>query len=127
MSYLLDTHTLLWYTQHAPELSKRASDLISKPDETILVSIASLWEIAIKVNIGKLRISGDIARLAQEIHALQFELVGIDVPTLDTHRTLPIHHRDPFDRLLIAYAMTHSHDIISSDAQFDAYSIRRIW
>jgi PIN domain nuclease of toxin-antitoxin system len=126
MAYLLDTQAILWYTQNDSRLSTLAEEVISNLGNKILVSIVSLWEVSIKVNVNKLRINGQTSDLANELKELGFDLVGIDVPTLDTYQNLDLHHKDPFDRLLIAYALTNEHLIISSDKKFDDYPIQRI-
>ncbi|MEM6261736.1 MAG: type II toxin-antitoxin system VapC family toxin [Bacteroidota bacterium] len=126
MGYLLDTHTLLWYIQGDSKLSNRAKGVISESDE-VIVSIVSLWEIAIKSNLGKLEFADDISQIRKDIEVLGFDLVNISIDSLDTYQKLPLHHRDPFDRLLIAFAMTHGHSIIEIDAKFYPYPVIRVW
>ncbi|MEL6624761.1 MAG: type II toxin-antitoxin system VapC family toxin [Bacteroidota bacterium] len=127
MIYLLDTHSLLWYIQGNTQLSSTAIDHILEPQSEVHVSIVSLWEITIKTNIGKLQVKGDISQIKKDIDELSFSLIPISIPTLDTYQKLPLHHRDPFDRLLIAQTLTQNQPIISADAQFDAYDVERIW
>ena len=120
MRHLLDTHTLLWYTTADPKLSGTAKSLILDPAHEMLISPASYWEIAIKVRLGKLRI--DIERLN-----LQVPQAGIgELPITSSHATatsrLPLFHRDPFDRLLVAQALCEPMRLITGDAVLCAYS-----
>ena len=87
----------------------------------------SLWEIAIKTNIGKLKIQDNISQIREDIDAYRFNLLGINVEMLDIYQKLPLHHRDPFDRILISHAMFHQQEIVSADVQFDAYPVNRTW
>jgi len=126
-AYLLDTHTLLWFLDAHPNLSKRAREIIEDPESNLSVSIVSLWEISIKVNLNKLSIDSDISQLEQDIQQLGISLLPILVPALDQYLQLPLHHRDPFDRLLISQAITMNKIVLSADSQFDAYAVERIW
>lgn len=93
-----------------------------------MISIVSLWEIAIKVNIGKLTLPDNYEDFIPEQLVLNdIEVLPIRMADLAIYTTLPLHHRDPYDRLLIAQAMTDKVSIISSDVAFDSYSINRIW
>jgi PIN domain nuclease of toxin-antitoxin system len=92
-----------------------------------MVSVVSLWEIAIKANLGKLEIEGDISRLHQDLSSLGIRLQPILIADLDRYLALPLHHRDPFDRLLIAQALVMDTPIISADTHFDAYEVQRLW
>jgi PIN domain nuclease of toxin-antitoxin system len=124
---LLDTHTFLWWCADAPELSKRARKVISaEPD--CLVSLASMWEIAIKINLGKLDLPVRFDRYLPEQLALNgFGQIAIEFRHLSRCASLPWHHRDPFDRLLIAQALVGDWTMISRDSVFDRYGVRRIW
>ena len=125
---LLDTHTLLWFLEGDSTLSQNARTLIGDPANEIFVSIANLWEIAIKHNIGKLALRMSFAHFVQDCLVRgSFEVLGIVIPHLDTLSTLPLHHRDPFDRLLIAQAITHDLSIIGTDPVFGRYPIRQLW
>ncbi len=126
-AYLLDTHTLLWFLDDSPKLSDRARTALEDEAAELSISIASLWEIAIKANLGKLDIAGDISQLYQDLQKLGITLQPILVPDLDQYLALPLHHRDPFDRLIIAQAMGTSVPILSADTQLDAYPVQRIW
>ena len=128
MRFLLDTHAFLWFIMGSANLSVDARVLIENPANERLLSVASLWEIAIKTSLGKLALSTPFDEL---IHA-QLKLNGIDllninVDHLSTLTTLPFHHRDPFDRLIIAQAIVEKLPVISLDGAFDAYGVTRHW
>ena len=128
MRYLLDTHTLLWFISEDKQLSDRARRLILDSSSEIFLSIASLWEIAIKVNIGKLSLDEPFEQLfPKELHFHKIKILDITVDNLVQLTTLPPHHRDPFDRLIIAQALVESLPIIGVDRIFDTYGISREW
>jgi PIN domain nuclease of toxin-antitoxin system len=123
---LLDTHTFLWWCEDSTELSKKARKVMTEQD--CFLSFASFWEIAIKVSLNKLRLPGIIDRyLADQMSLNGFEQLKISFRQITRCASLPWHHRDPFDRLLIAQAQEASLAIVSRDASFDAYGIKRIW
>jgi PIN domain nuclease of toxin-antitoxin system len=125
---LLDTHAMLWFFWDDSRLSSHAKMLIEDADNRKLVSIASCWEIAIKVGLGKLNL-GEPSRsfLPREIARNNFELLPISLDHATTVEGLVLHHRDPFDRLLIAQAMVEGLSLVGSDAVFDKYGISRLW
>ncbi len=128
MRYLLDTHTLLWFIADDRQLSSNARRLIEDASIEIFLSIASLWEIAIKVNIGKLALGKPFNQsFPDELDFHGIEILDITVDSLIQLTMLPHHHRDPFDRLIIAQALVESLPIISVDETFDAYGISREW
>ncbi|MDE0467776.1 MAG: type II toxin-antitoxin system VapC family toxin [Candidatus Poribacteria bacterium] len=128
MRYLLDTHTLLWFITEDEELSDRARRLILDSNNEIFLSIASLWERAIKVNIGKLALDQPFEQLfPKELHFHKMRILDITVDNLVRLITLPSHHRDPFDRLIIAQALDEKIPIISVDTRFDRYGVNREW
>lgn len=125
---LLDTQAMLWFLWDDPKLSADAKDRIEDANNRKLVSIASCWEVAIKVGLGKLDLgepSGTF--LPREIARNNFELLPISLKHATTVETLPLHHRDPFDRLLIAQAMVDGLQIIGADGAFDQYGVVRLW
>lgn len=128
MNLLLDTHALLWMAEGSPELSAQAGAQIASPANTKHVSVASFWEIAIKVSIGKLTLRRPLREMFATLRATG--LVGI-LPIADAHAvkvsTLPLHHRDPFDRLLVAQALVDGLTVIGNDAAFDDYGVTRLW
>ncbi len=129
MSYLLDTASFLWFIYDDRKLSIVASSLISDPDTTTYLSIVSIWELAIKANLGRGLVLHEPFPdfIDGELRTNRFELLEINVAHLKRVHDLPLHHRDPFDRLLIAQSLVENIPVITSDAAFDQYAIQRIW
>ena len=128
MRLLLDTHTFLWFLLEDPQLSVTASDLIVDPDNDIEVSPATYWEIAIKISLRKYALPEPYeVFIEREITTNNFHILPIEPKHTAVLTTMPFHHRDPFDRLLIAQAIVEQIPIISIDSAFDAYSITRLW
>lgn len=128
MRVLLDTHAFLWWVEDAPALSKRARSAISNPANECLVSLASCWEMAIKLSLGRLRLPGAIERfIPEQLSVNAFRQLEISIRHVARVATLPFHHRDPFDRLLAAQALEEGCPIVSADRSFRAYGVRRIW
>jgi PIN domain nuclease of toxin-antitoxin system len=128
MTLLLDTHAFLWFCQDDPQLSATAKTLIEDPANRKLVSIASCWEIAIKAGLGKLTLgepSGTYIPAA--LSRTGFDLLPISLAHATAVESLPMHHRDPFDRLLVAQALVEAVPIISADVAFDPYGVQRLW
>jgi PIN domain nuclease of toxin-antitoxin system len=126
--HLLDTHTLLWYTLADPKLSGTAKALILDPANDILISPASYWEIAIKVSIGKLTLHQPYENFIDVcLNKYGFAIVPIEPKRTAALTTLPFHHKDPFDRLLVAQARVEGIPIISGDPVLDSYPIKRFW
>jgi PIN domain nuclease of toxin-antitoxin system len=127
MKILLDTHTFLWFINDSPELSNAAADLLES-DVDLLLSMASLWEIAIKASLNKLTLPDDYERfIPQQITLNNIEILTITFEHLTVVSRLPFHHRDPFDRLLIAQSMSENLQIVSADTKFDSYEVDRKW
>jgi len=128
MRVLLDTHTFLWFVLGEAPLSARAKATIEDPSNEKLLSPASYWEIAIKISLGKYTLSHPYEEFIEKgITENGFVVVPIALPHTAVLTTLPFHHRDPFDRLIIAQAMVEEATIISIDTEFDAYPITRLW
>ena len=128
MKLLLDTHTFLWFIMGNSSLGSKARTAIEDLANEKYVSVASVWEIAIKVSIGKLSLSAPFSALIpDQLIANGFELLNLEVAHAAALINLPFHHRDPFDRLLIAQAMVEQIQIVSIDSTFDAYPISRLW
>lgn len=128
MKYLLDTHTYLWAVNNSARLSRQARDIIDNNENELSLSIASLWEIAIKLSIGKLQVDSTFTHLATEqprMHGVA--ILQIALEHLDIVARLPMHHRDPFDRLLVAQCLAEQMAIVSNDEALDAYGIERLW
>lgn len=127
MKVLLDTHAFLWFINDSPQLSATVINLLAS-DVDALLSVGSLWEIAIKVNIGKLTLPDSFERFIPEQLTLNdIELLPIQIEPMAIVAGLLFHHRDPFDRLIIAQAISENLSLISIDAAFDAYDITRTW
>lgn len=125
---LLDTHAFLWYVFRDRRLSARARRTISRTSTTKMLSIASLWEIVIKTQLGKLALGMGIEEfLEKHVRGRQIELLPIELPDLLATSNLPMHHTDPFDRLLIAQATLKGVAIVTSDSRFDGYAIETVW
>ena len=128
MRYLLDTHAFLWFINDAPELSQQAKSIIEDGSHELELSIASIWEMAIKVSIGKLSIQLPFATfIEQQLQINQIRTLAIAFRHAAYIATMPPHHRDPFDRLIIAQAQIEQIPIIGVDAVFDTYGVTRIW
>ena len=123
---LLDTHAFIWFVSNDANLPVSTRDKIEAADEVFL-SIASLWEMAIKVNIGKLPLQGAFEQIEPQLIAAGIRILPLAFTDTVQFRYLPLHHRDPFDRILVAQAMNHSLVLISRDPAFDAYAIQRLW
>lgn len=128
MRALLDTHTFYWFIEDNPRLSATAKAFIVDGTNEVLLSVASLWEMAIKISLGKLTVSGSFAPyITQQMNASNIGLLDISLEHVAAVVALPFHHRDPFDRLLIAQALVEQIPLISVDSVFDAYAVRRLW
>ena len=128
MRALLDTHALLWWLDGDRRLSNVARDLIAEEANTVFVSAASAWEITTKVRIGKLPGAVDVATdFAACVTAQGFSELEIGPADGARAGSLPGSLRDPFDRMLIAQAQAHDLQLISIDAVFDEYGVRRLW
>jgi len=127
MRYLLDTHTLLWYLEGNPRLSTLAKEKIENIDNQIFVSIISLWEIAIKVNIGKLDLQSSYTDLLESLPTYQIQILHLTVEDTIFYLDLPTHHKDLFDRILISQMKNRNLPIVGADDIFDSYEIERVW
>jgi PIN domain nuclease of toxin-antitoxin system len=128
MKFLLDTQAFLWFVLNDRTLSQVACDLIVDPLNDILLSHVSYWEIAIKVSIGKYEIPGNFeAWMEHQIQVNELEILPIKVAHAAMVVALPFHHKDPFDRLLVAQALTEKIPIISVDKVLDNYAVTRYW
>ncbi|MGO9466429.1 MAG: type II toxin-antitoxin system VapC family toxin [Isosphaeraceae bacterium] len=128
MTLLLDTHAFLWFCQDDPLLSTKARALIEDAGNRKVVSVASCWEIAIKAGLGKLKLGESSATyLPSALSRTGFEVLPISVTHATSVESMPLHHRDPFDRLLVAQAAAEGIPVVSNDSQFDAYGVIRLW
>ena len=128
MNLLLDSHTFLWFVWNDPKLSIGARLAIEDPSNRKWISIASIWEIGIKCGLGKLELGDPIdVFFAREVKINGFSILNIETSHVACAALLPFHHRDPFDRMLIAQATIDKFCLVSTDSHLDAYCIQRIW
>jgi PIN domain nuclease of toxin-antitoxin system len=128
MRLLLDTHSFLLFISGDEQMSGVARNLIGDINNDVLLSVASLWEIAIKVSIGKLALDKSFeAFIPEQLFLNEIEVLPIGLDDLSLVASLPFHHRDPFDRLIIAQAMTREIPIVGKDSAFAAYPVELIW
>ena len=128
MKLLLDTHTLLWLVENNPQLSQIALDLLVDPGNELLLSPATYWELAIKISIRKYQLADPLADyIAEAVQLYGLSILPIGVKHAEAIVNLPHHHKDPFDRMLIAQSIVENVALVSSDEAFDAYPIQRLW
>jgi PIN domain nuclease of toxin-antitoxin system len=126
--YLLDTHSFLWAAFDPVKLSKVARSTIENPESELFISVASLWEIAILKSLGRIELAvgiSEVARLAESEFAAR--ILPIEALHLDRLLSFPFLHRDPFDRLLIAQALSLGMPMIGKDDRFAAYGVQLVW
>ena len=127
MEYLLDTHSFLWFINGDLELSNKAKSCIENPDATKYISVASFWEIAVKISIKKLNLDVPFNELKEHASKNGFAILPITFEHTANLVQLDFHHKDPFDRLLISQALTDQLTIISRDSSFSKYNVNLIW
>lgn len=126
MRYLIDTHVALWVLngEQIPDKAKKALDDVSAE---VFVSIASAWEVAIKVSTGKLKYTGGVKAFMSDIKLNEFKILGIEESHIERAAALEFHHRDPFDRLLIATAIAENMTFLSADENVPKYDVKWLW
>lgn len=129
MNLLLDTQALLWFILSDSRLSRKAQHTIVDTEGLIFVSPASLWEIAIKISLGKYELPGNFQQFwDKQLDINDFKLLPVSIAHASRVADLPYHHRDPFDRLIIAQSLVEEIPVVSSDSMFDFYEgVGRIW
>lgn len=128
MRLLLDTHTFLWFVNNEPSLSNTARLLIEDADQQPILSIASVWEMAVKISVEKLQLPKPVETFAvEQLRINSISLMTINLSHIAVIARLPMHHKDPFDRMLIAQSMSEELPIVSADSAFDAYGVQRLW
>jgi PIN domain nuclease of toxin-antitoxin system len=130
MNLLLDTHTFLWFafTSMSSNLPVATKNILADPSNNLYLSPASAWELAIKISKGKLSLPLPVKQTVDMLIAKSLlNLLPIKTTHIELIETMPFHHNDPFDRLLIAQAMAESFTIVSIDAAFDRYGVSRLW
>jgi PIN domain nuclease of toxin-antitoxin system len=125
---LVDTHSLIWAMDDPTKLSGLATTAIQDPANDLSISAATVWELAIKVGQGKITLSLPYRQwMDRAVADLELTILPITVEYAERQSTLPPHHKDPFDRLLIAQALVEGFPIVSVDTTFDSYGVTRIW
>ena len=128
MRIIIDTQVLIWWTNDVSNISHHVQDIIFDLDNELWLSLASIWEMQIKISLGKLALPRSLPDIiATQIEENQIKILPIELSHIYALDRLPLHHRDPFDRLIIAQSATEKMPIASIDKAFDAYSIERIW
>ncbi len=127
MRILLDTQAFIWFVENDKQLPAKISKIIENSENTILISIATLWEMTIKMSLAKLHLSCTIEQMIEKLYKNGFEILPIDSIHIIKLSTLPYIHRDPFDRIIISQGLTELLTIISSDRIFDDYGVKREW
>ena len=128
MKLLLDTHAFLWMSLDDPKLCDNARNLLADPNNELLLSPASYWEIAIKISTGAYTLSEPLDEFVnREVERNEFGILSIGINHAAIVAQLPFHHRDPFDRMLIAQALCEDIAIVGKDEVFDQYNVRRVW
>lgn len=127
MNLLLDNHAFIWYIEGNSKLQKKTYQLIDNPKINIFLSIASLWEISIKLNLKKIMLLINYEQLDELIQQLSIKILPITFTDTLINLNLENFHKDPFDRIIISQAISNNFALISNDSIFDLYSINRIW
>ena len=127
MNYLLDTHVLIWFLNGDKALSTKVRKAIESENAINFISIASLWEIAIKISLDRLSIKVSFEKLGTELDKNNFQLLPITFNDTVILSTLAFHHRDPFDRLIISQSIANDFKLISKDKEFSSYKIKLLW
>ena len=128
MSVLIDTHALLWFVDQDHLLSAVALSTIRDTNNDLLLSAGAIWELSIKVGLGRLKLAGTFREWIDRVIAeLELRVLPITVEHAAVQSSLPRHHGDPFDRLLVAQALVESLPIVTADVAFDACGVRRLW
>ena len=127
MKILLDTHTVIGLAVNSSALSETAKQAIFDPDKESFVSIASAWEVAIKIATGKMGLDGGVSEFFRIVRKNNFQLLPIKEKHVKQVESLPLLHKDPFDRLLVASAITEGMGLITADANIHLYDVNSLW
>ena len=127
MKYLLDTHTLIWLIESSSKVSDNIKERLKIPGNTICLSSVSLWEIAIKTSLRKLDLKSPFDKLLSDLHKTDIVILQIEDDYLRKLAALPLIHKDPFDRLIIATALTEELTIVTADNNIQKYDVPWIW
>jgi PIN domain nuclease of toxin-antitoxin system len=127
MRILIDTQAFIWFVENDKHIPAKIKKELEESSNTIIVSIASLWEMAIKMSLNKLQLSCDIEEMIEKIYINGFEILPILPVHIIKLSKLDFVHRDPFDRIIISQSLTEDFQVVSSDRIFDDYGVRRKW
>ena len=128
MRILLDTHAMVWWATGDRRLSRKARLTIADPQTEVFISIASAWEIQIKATLTKLSLNESVDALYRSLIIDQdFRMIGIELGDIDQLSKLPLHHRDPFDRILVAQSLRGDFTLVTKDSVVSAYGARTLW
>lgn len=127
MNIILDTHAAIWFISDDDQLTSFSKDAIQAPENNCYVSIATLWEMGIKYSLGKLELKAELGKIFELFFESGLLLLPITPQHILTNTMLPFHHRDPFDRLIIAQAHREGFTVISKDSAFHKYDVNIIW
>jgi len=128
MKLLLDTHAFIWWANEPEKLSEHALVECENPDNTLILSVASAWEMQIKIQLGKLKLKAPLRILIErQQQTNDLQILTIDLPHVLELEKLPTHHKDPFDRLLIAQANVENASLVSIDPIFSSYPVNLLW
>lgn len=127
MRLLLDTHAFLWFVTGDERLSPRVRRALTADDNELMLSAASVWEMAIKARLGRLTLPGTVKEYVAEKVAGGFAILPIEWTHAAAVENLPLHHRDPFDRLIVAQALAENLPVVSGDPAFRRYGVRLVW
>ena len=128
MNYLLDTHAFIWWNENSTRLPAHVRQTLSDRSNQIWLSHASVWELQIKIQLGKLKLGAPLADLIdQETRVNRLRLLSISYDDILKLDSLPMHHRDPFDRMIIAQTLTGGFHLVACDSEFPAYGVPLFW
>jgi PIN domain nuclease of toxin-antitoxin system len=128
MRHLLDAHSLIWALDDPRKLGPRAIAILEDPDNELVISAGTIWELSIKVGLGKLSLSLPYRTwMERALIDLDLAMAPVTLEVAERQMVLPFHHRDPFDRLLVAQCLVEAIPIVSADSIFDRYGVSRIW
>ena len=127
MKYILDTHTFIWWNDDPQLLSEKVVALCEDPSNKLFVSLASVWEMQIKLQLKKLKLSASLESIIEQQQANNIELLTLTTQHILNLSTLPMHHKDPFDRLIISQANMDNSILLIADKKFELYDVKVDW
>jgi PIN domain nuclease of toxin-antitoxin system len=127
MRILLDTHAVIWFLDNNPSLSETAKKAIEDAENELFVSTVTLWELAIKISIGKLRLAYSLEKSVEALLQQNVQVLSFDLSHVLRVESLAFHHKDPFDRMLIAQSLVDNLTFISNESLFESYGVSRLW